>query len=370
MTRTIGLLVLTMVVWGSALAGDTAPRPTAATTRDQPVAIRLRETHTVTFSWDDWFGWVNPARCDGDGNVFFVPMHRADRSDAKKSAAAPAPPVPSEILRVSAEGKSTLIRPARAPVLAFADEVTAVHTLRTAVDPGGTLFALVWAARGNEDGRQSIVSFDETGRYRSLVRVDVNEIVASEFEVFGSGEFLVWGQRPWGGPRVAVMPPAGGRLRDVAFVPGIESAKAAAQAKLPSHVARAGDGRIYFVPEGEESIHVVGPSGRSERAFRLARVPPNWRLADLEAAGPHLAAVYSEKQNDDRGIAWITVYDARDSVRRAVYGPVAGMPVCYDRSGDEDHFTVLRDGKFLVRLSPQFQVASGTSIPSGMHRPH
>jgi len=117
---------------------------------------------------------------------------------------------------------------------------------------------------------------------------------------------------------------------------------------------RGGDGQIYFVPQGQESIHAVAPSGLSKHAFRLARVPRNWRLLDLKAAGPRrlAATYYEERPGQKSGRAWFAVYDALLGEQLAVYGPASGVPLCYEHSGRQDLFTVLKDARHLLKLSP------------------
>jgi hypothetical protein len=121
---------------------------------------------------------------------------------------------------------------------------------------------------------------------------------------------------------------------------------------LDDHLARGGDGRIYFVRGGEDSIDVIDASGNSEQAFKLAPMPRNRRLVELMAAGQRLAATYYEEQADDRGRHWIAVYDVLLGERLAVYGPAPGVPVCYQYNGRQDRFTLLKDGHSLVTASP------------------
>jgi hypothetical protein len=48
--------------------------------------------------------------------------------------------------------------------------------VRTALDSGGMLNAVVWAVHRGQLGHQYIVSFDEKGQYRSRVEVDPEEM--------------------------------------------------------------------------------------------------------------------------------------------------------------------------------------------------
>ncbi len=363
-----------MVSWGTAAASD-SPKRTAPSPREQPVArgtppspdasgetnthvepIPLRASGTVPVSEGGWFAWVHPARCDNSGNVFLVAVPQADLRDVKSASSPPRHTKnPSDIWGISASGKKrTLFSPSAVPGLGDVQEIT---TITTTVGPTGTLYAVVWVSRREDAGNQYIVSFDENGRYVSHVEVDGDEIVVKGLEVFGSGEFLVWGVRPWGGPRVAVMSGSGSGLQDVIIESEPGSKDSARLLALSDHVARGADGRIYFVTKGEEDIHgpesiqAISASAVAEPAFRLAPMPRTWRLMDLKAAGQRLAVMYLDEQGGGKSRAWIVVYDIRDGERLAVYGPTPGVPLCYEHTGDQDHFTVLNDAN-LVTLSP------------------
>lgn len=89
-------------------------------------ATPLRTSRTAPFAQDQWLSWKPPVICDGDGNVFLVPVPRADPRDLKL---APAPlrytKKPSDILRVRADGKkTTLIKPAAIPAFTKAGAPT------------------------------------------------------------------------------------------------------------------------------------------------------------------------------------------------------------------------------------------------------
>ena len=146
------------------------------------------------------------------------------------------------------------------------------------------------------------------------------------------------------------MSAGGSSLRDVVGLP-IEALGDPTQPPGLDHVVRGGDGRIYFAPDGEDSVYVVGASGDSELAFRLAPAARNRQLVDLKAAGPRLAAIYYEERSGN-GRSWMEVYDVAFGERVGVYGPATGWPVCYEYSGSQDRFTFLRDGNSLVKAAP------------------
>jgi hypothetical protein len=334
----------------STTAGE-APERARPRTRDLPVAATpLHETGRVPFSDRDWMAWVHPARCDSEGNVFLTSIAALDPRQVKKT---PPPPPRQTLLRISADGKKrTAYSPASLSVLANADSFSVGAT---ALGPTGTLYALVWAPRGDMSGTHSIVSFDESGRPKSHVEIDPDDMGVQGFEVFGSEEFLLRGIRPWeGSPRTAILPAAGGLLQDVVSLPEPGSGGGETMARLSDTVVRGGNGRIYYVPAGGEDdhVHAIAPSGLAEHAFRLAPPPRNQRLIEVKAAGHRLAFVYfEERPGTDKGRTWIDVYDVRFGERQARYGPVSGTPFCYAVVGGKDRFTVQQDAKYLVTLS-------------------
>jgi hypothetical protein len=352
--RGVQLLCVAILGWGTPGARDAARGETAGVSSAATVATELRESHRVSFSKPGVFAWLNPARSDDDGNLLFVVVPGADARDLKN---VPAPPrhvkTPSDILAVSADGKRTsVLSPRTIPAFADADEIT---TLGIAIDPSGTLLALVWVPRGEAGGRHYIVSFDKNGGYRSRLEIEPDEIAVGQFEVFGSGDFLLRGQRPYSeGVRVVVMSAGGGDLHDVVSLSNEHVKDLAATLTFSSwsdHFVRGGDGRIYFVPAGEDSVHLIEASGNSQEVFKLAPMPRNRRrLVDLRAAGQRLAAIYFEERPQNKGRHWIAVYDVVLGERLAVYGPASGIPVRYEYSDGQDRFTLLKDGQYLVTV--------------------
>jgi hypothetical protein len=336
------------------------------------VATALRTSKSVAFGGEQTLAWRPPVVCDGDGNVFLVPVPTVDPRDLNgPPAQARYTKKPCDILRVSADGKeTTLIKPDAVPAFANADLVT---TTSIALDARGSLHALVSVTR-EESRNQYIVSFDSLGQHISHRRIDLDEILVHRFEVLGSGEFLLTGLRLGAGPRVAVMAGEGDSLRDLSVFEDdkSETAPAAMQnedqarppvaspaqrpapppASLPDRLARSGDGRFYLVPRGEDSksVHAIEASGQSRFAFNLSPMAPNLRLVDLMAAGNRLSAVYYEERPESRAFFWLAVYDITLGERLAVYGPAPAIPICYKRTEGEDEFTLLK-GANLVTVS-------------------
>jgi len=314
----------------------------------RPMIRPLRELASTPFTQNDWFAWIEPARCDSEGNLFFLVM-----PETKRGTTAAAAPRPTDILRVSADGKkSMLLKPGTASALA---DVERFQTVTTAVDPSGSVFALVWATDGDAN-TQHIVSFDKAGKLHSHLEVDPEEMFVGAFEVFGSGAVLLEGFRkpPDNEPRAVILTPGGGGLRDVTAVSSDPSIKVIPQVKTAAYTARGPDGIVYLVPGDEKAVYAVDASGDSRFQFTLPKPPRNRRLVGLKAASSRLAAVYYEDggSGNQRGRFWIAVHDAAGGERLAVYGPVASPPVCYRYDGTAEQFTLLRDGRYLVTVSP------------------
>jgi hypothetical protein len=271
---------IVLIGWASANASEPARRATTS-----PSATPLRTVGRVPFSDHDAFAWIHPALCDGDGNVVLVTVPEADPRDLKNLPAMPQfTKSPGDVTVISADGKKrTVLSLSAVPELADAEQVT---TMSSAVDSTGTVFALVWAARPERLGRQYIVSFDRTGRYRSHIDVDLDEMTVQRIGMFGSGEFLLKGVRSSGNPRVATMPGIGGSLQDV-ITSGDDRRRDRATdvTRVSDRLARAADGRIYFLPEGDHSIYAISPTGASEKVFKLPPVSRKWRPFDVKAAG-------------------------------------------------------------------------------------
>jgi hypothetical protein len=290
-------LIVTLVgslCWGVAEAQDAVKRTGPSSPR--VAAIPLRESGTVTFSGSDWFSWVNPARCDANGDVFVVPIPEADPRDVKNKSVPPRySKKPRDIWKFSRDGrKITVFDLASVPVLTDAKEI---DTRGIALGPDGSVFALVWAPRerplGTGDqvtGDHYVVSFQGTGKYSSQIQLDEDEISPVRIDVFGSGELLLQGVDPQGRPRIGVMSAMGGRLQDLFGTPEVETGDTARPPeKQLHHLARGGDGRIYYVREDDSSVYAIASTGLTERVARLTRMPRGWQLVGLLAAGTRVA---------------------------------------------------------------------------------
>jgi hypothetical protein len=347
MRNTSVVVCLALIASGGSAAES--PKRTAPTF---PAATRLRTLGRVPFAPDDGLTWIHPALCDADGNIVVVTVPDVDPRDLKNLPAAPRyTKNPSDITVISADGKKqTVMTVSTIRELADADQLT---TMSSAMDSMGNVFALVWAARPEQLGRQYIVSFDRTGKYRSQIDIDLDEMTIQHIAVFGSGELLLKGVRPDGTPRVAVMPSIGGALQDVIPVNADATAdRSAERLAVSEQLARGSDGRIYFLAEGGRSIHAIAATGTMEEVFKLAPVPRNWRPFDLKVAGNRLAITYQQEgRTADTGRFWVAVHDAALGERLALYGPERDPAACYEAVGRDDRLTMLRGGH-LVRLAP------------------
>jgi len=318
--------------------------------------------------------WSGPPLCDEDENVYFlvIPPWTPHASQGA-STAAPELLGPRDVLRISANGKERMtLSPAAISKFAGAKELT---TVAMALERQGTLFMLVrarWGERGSEAERsgQYLVSFDHKGEYRSVLEVDWQEMVVDQFEVFGSGQFLLRGRRTHTSEtRVAVLSAAGQTLEDVRGWAGYPSGplEEPSPGSTPrfNHMVRGGDGRIYVAEQDalqdKAVVYAFGPSGESEELFKLRPMPRGPQLLGWKAAGDRFAAAYLEAEQqpegssseDQRGRWWIAVYGnlANGGELQTIYGPAPGPPLCYQHKESEDRFTFLIDGAKFVRMS-------------------
>jgi hypothetical protein len=77
------------------------------------------------------------------------------------------------------------------------------------------------------------------------------------------------------------------------------------------------------------------------------------KLVGFKSAGDRLAAIYNEASPDGRiGRFWIAVLSTvAGGEVESYYGPVSGLPACYQREGSADRFTLFWDGN-VVTMAP------------------
>lgn len=353
-----------------AIEGPSRRKPSSVDASVSP----LRVLSTTRISQGGLVAWTNPTRCDQDGNVHLLLAPHAKPSEIEEAARAgrDLPLAPRQVLRLSADGKNrTVFDPAASAKLADAASLT---TVAMTTDELGTVYLLVWATRRSaggqaERGGQYVVSIGPRGKVRSEVEVDWREMLVRQFEVFGSGEFLLRGSRTDSDEeRVAILSASGGDLRSVAGWSG----QPVALVEEPSeggvvhfdHMVRGADGRVYFAEQdarqGAVVIHAFAASGDSETLFELQPMPKDRQLLGFLSAAGRIAATYQEAgpprdgpAGEQRGRWWIAVYDLGSGGEGPlVYGPAPGPPVCYQRGGSQDVFTFLTDGDTLVTMTP------------------
>ncbi len=354
---------LGMVFCSVTEAGELAHRavPAAAGMSATP----LRTLSSTLAPIGDYFAWTGQALCDENENAYFLAFPPITPGTARR---------PGAVLRISADGKKRLSF-APAAVAEFAS-ASRLQTIAFALDSEGGLFILVWYEGGGQSG-QYIVSFDTNGGYRSYFEVDSREILVQQFEVFGSGQFLLRGSRPNGEPRLAVLSGKGGELTDVfgrsgQHRPPAEPSPAKRGMVRLGHLARGGDGRIYLAEpdarQGEDVVYAFRPSGEGEEVLTLRAVPMAPQLVGWKAEGDRLAAAYYRPDpqpdgstSERRGSYWIAVYGsvgAAGNEPPVVYGPAPGTPICYWHEDSGDRFTFLHGGKLVTMASPLATMAA------------
>jgi hypothetical protein len=270
---------------------------------------------------------------------------------------------PREVLRVSADGKKTTVfDPARDQKLAGAKRVT---TSGIALDARGSPFLLARAEFERADGqptdvRYYIVSFNDKGEPRSETKIDEQEIHVTQFEVFGTGQYLLRGFDGHSSkPRMVVLT-GESALADVVLWREAPNERPHAAQPPPefNQMARGGDGRIYVtIPDNEKNktvVYAVDATGDLEQVSELQTLPGRPQLQGLLSASSRFAASYSESggKGGDTTRWWIAVYDVQNGDLQSLYGPVTAPPLCFARTGSEDRFIFLVDGKKLVIMAP------------------
>lgn len=335
----------------------------------------LRSVRTVRLVEPGGFvAWARPTLCDPAGNAYFLVAPVATDQEIEEAARSrrELPLNPREVVRISADGKK---RTTFDPALGFRGSgVTDVATFAMDLDDEGSLFLLVWttsgrAGDGGERAGQLIVSVDERGAHRSSVEIDADEILVNQFAVFGSGDFLLRGQRPGTSEeRVAILPASGGSIRDVMGWSGYPSGSQHDQEDAVGRVrfdymTRGRDGRVYFAEQDARYervvVHALGPSGDSFEAFELWPTEPEAELLGFQAARDRFAAMYRERApvRGDGGHQperwWVAVYDGVSAEQPPpVYGPLSSAPVCFRRAGSRDELVFFVDGEQLVSMTP------------------
>jgi hypothetical protein len=344
-------LGVALLFCSTAAADSTAGRPAATSSPMASTSLQTVRTVAAPMSEDGGFGWSDE-RCDRRANVYLllVPPMKNGRSGPERL----------EVLRVTADGKKrTTFRPLALPMFEKAAELTIVDV---ALDTDGTLFTLVWArwGKGRATGKKGhfIVSYEEDGRYKSHRMVDYAEIIPSQLEVFGSGEFLLRGTHPATHNERLMILNRSGQLEDVRRWAGKFFDHDPSSDDLPRlpHMARGGDGRVYLIQEdpGEEGefVHAISPSGDAERLFKIPALSGSASLRGWNASGERFAATYYEEGDQPRW--WVAVHEyggGGPDPRSTLYGPLPGPPLCYESVGTKDRFTVLKGTKELVTLS-------------------
>jgi hypothetical protein len=223
----------------------------------------------------------------------------------------------------------------------------ATRVVATALDLNGDLYVLT-RSRTDKGNRQDIVSYSRDGKYRSRVEIDAKEIIVDSFAVFGSGEFLLAGERPrsFTSDRLAVLS-AGAPLRDL-WLPS-ESEPNANGSTETSDVLTMGfaetgrDGRIYLVRNRAKThVYAISSSGEVDELFELSPPKGDATLSGIHVSHNRLAAIYQLAADSGRPARQIAVHELPTGELLARYGPISNLVMCYQSAdGFPDQFTLL-----------------------------
>ncbi len=327
-----------LLVAGIAIAFSTAASSERRSTHSRP----LRVTAERTVDDAQPFSLISgPCRCDAAGNIFFVPVaHQGSGGVA----------TPDTVVEISGTGrKSTRFS------LGSVEHLSGARIVTTALDGGGDLYVLA-RSQSEKGAKQSVVSFDSQGKYRSKIDVDIEEIVVDNFAAFGAGAFLLAGERPHspGGARRAVLA-ADGTLRDV-WLPesGANRENTVDTGEMFTSFAEVGpDGRIYFARNTDKSdVYSISSSGEIDKLFDL--VPPrrNARLTAIKISRNRLAAIYQiDVPETGTSSREVSIHDLSTGETLASYGPIPNLVMCYQSTEAlPDRFTLFSIKNWRMQL--------------------
>ena len=292
--KRVCLLWILLALSGS---GQERPRPSKLEIRD---LVRLPPTYAGLL--------LGSPKCDADGNAYLVRYE---------------PPLSNTVLRLGADGK-TIVRFSLGGVA----DMEKSQLVDFAVGPQNQVFELT-AHPGKEPGttEAEIARFDNDGKARGTIRLDVTDVVPRQLAILPSGFLFVAGYRykksDTTTQRVGFVGIFNERGQLVSSVPLPETHAAAdkrpsgpnlteSEELLDISVAQPGpDGNIYLArltPRGP--VFAVSPSGEPVAAHSLIPPQENMDLLDVKVSGGRLAAVYQGKE-DQNGTApvWIRVTD-------------------------------------------------------------
>lgn len=280
---------------------------------------------------------LGPFRCDSTGNVFYVPVQRREPGGIT---------YPDTVVGISSDARtSTRFKVSEIGGLS---RPVATRVVTTALDLNGDLYVLTRTTT-DKGNRQDIVSYGRDGKYRSRVEIDAREIIVDNFAVFGSGEFLLAGERPrsFTNDRLAVLS-AGAPLRDL-WLPAESKPNPNGAAEtsdvLTMGFAQTGrDGRIYLVHnKAKTHVYAISSSGEVDELFELSPPKGDANLSGIQISGNRLAAIYQIVASDSgRPARHVAVHELPTGELQARYGPISNLVMCYQSvDGFPDRFTLL-----------------------------
>jgi hypothetical protein len=323
----------------AALLGSASALP-AQDELDLPLPLRV--TRAVPYrDGREASAFVGPFRCDGYGNVFFIPYAGPSRSGSQEA-----------IVRLAADGRTRSVVHAADSVPGFTDLGA------TALDADGHLYALVSATADGEH-RQYVVSFDDRGRLRSRVPLDGRRVDASGLAVFGSGEsVLLLGRRPESDrPRLAILGLEDDSWRTLALPEPLDPLALDGSWLLQAQPGP--DGRVYVTQrrQGGGLAYAISAAGQVSGPIELRSPRRHAKLSQVHPSGGRLAAVFQDPSGEGRSHFWVTVHDLASGHPLETYGPLP-LVWCYQANeGTSDLFTL-----FGARRG-QKQVFQATAAP-------
>jgi hypothetical protein len=321
----------------SAVAAPPAKVPLSGST------LTLRATSTLNIPSEMGGAFMNPAKCDADGNLYIRKL-AMDR------------PQLGPVVKIDSDGqRAALFDPAAFSQLAL-DRADAFSPA-----PDGGMYQI--AQSGVLKPRIYVLHFSSDGSASSPVRLDADlEVYA--FAAFADGNFLVSGVRrstldrkDRGRNFTAVFSADGRELAQLTFAePGI-SAKRSAQAVAPAKTddkappmldlaeAEAGsDGNLYVMRGSSPAlVYVIASNGKIMKTLKVGTEVRGGTPAAFHVSGNRLAISF---WNDEEHIQTVVIADAQTGRKIASYADPGGLGpsmACY--SANDGVFTFLKLGE-------------------------
>lgn len=288
----VGKLSVLLLVSAVLVAQAPKKRPVQPATSDLTLAL----VETVVSKSEMSHMFVNPQRCDQEGNIYF-------QIDLEPT---------SGVRKLSPKGQRLANFTASSTM-----DFQVWHALRFAIAPDGTLYQLADQSNGPE---RLVLTFDKGGNYKSAVKLEpapgFQYLSTTQIAAFASGELLISGEkynlRP---PRLklpftGIFDSNGTFRKEVTLSDDDELSKMIAsgdprvigehethRAIDLSQAEGSGDGNVYLMRWMSPAIiYAISPAGEVIRRFTVDPGSPDYVPDNMQIAGERLAILFRDDQ--------------------------------------------------------------------------